>query len=707
VTISFNVQHAPMGAFSSFTMGHFGTGGGFGSEVGRPARDNLFIGFQRQGQPICYFPFVRTRGREEGAEGAASLAGQADRPLGDGADGARVLGAQEITRAVGWASDGWEAHGFSLSLLSPFFAIPDPERAAPEELARASCPAVFAVLRVDNRGGQGWMKGFLATDGLQLRDLESTSEGGLVGVAARGRFGMACRPAPGAAAFLELTPADGLAQAGRRLFRFARTGGIVVEAAPGELREVVVALGFFNPGVVTTGLPASYWYTRYFGSLEEVLGYALDGAAFYRGEAAARDRELAAAPLNEHQKFLIAHATHSYWGATQWLDRGGGRPLWVVTEGEYEMMNTLDLAIDQVFLELRFAPWAVRNVLELFVERYAYRDEVRTPGGPGALGPGGLSFCHDQGISGQFAPAGCSAYECRDLPGTCFSYMTAEELVNWICIAGVYFARTRDVAFLRRHQAVLGDCLASLLNRDDPDPARRDGMIDFDSARTGSGAEITTYDSLDHSLSLARGSLYLAGKCWAAHLALEHLFRALEDRPRADEAAAAARLCARAIASRWDDALGYIPATLDGRSRSAIIPAIEGLLYPSAMGLREAVSPDGPDGDMVAALRRHFQAVFRPGLCQFADGGWKLSSTSDNSWMSKIALCQHVARAVLGIDFGEAQAAHDRAHADWQRRGGGYWAACDQMAAGVAIGSRFYPRLVTTLLWLEEPGRAP
>jgi hypothetical protein len=66
-----------------------------------------------------------------------------------------------------------------------------------------------------------------------------------------------------------------------------------------------------------------------------------------------------------------------------------------------------------------------------------------------------------------------------------------------------------------------------------------------------------------------------------------------------------------------------------------------------------------------------------------------------------------VARAVLQADVGVGAdaAAQDRVHAEWQRRGGGYWAACDQLAAGVAIGSRYYPRLVTAYLWLAERPR--
>ena len=69
-------------------------------------------------------------------------------------------------------------------------------------------------------------------------------------------------------------------------------------------------------------------------------------------------------------------ATHSYYGSTQLLDVDG-QPLWVVNEGEYCMMNTLDLAVDHVFWELEHNPWLVRNLLDTFVRRYSYTDEVK------------------------------------------------------------------------------------------------------------------------------------------------------------------------------------------------------------------------------------------------------------------------------------------------------------------------------------------
>src|SRR3954452_8213256 len=61
--ISFNAQHAPSGAFMSFTCGHFGTGGGIGVEIGRPANQNLYVGVKRgdrtSSAPIRCLPFAR------------------------------------------------------------------------------------------------------------------------------------------------------------------------------------------------------------------------------------------------------------------------------------------------------------------------------------------------------------------------------------------------------------------------------------------------------------------------------------------------------------------------------------------------------------------------------------------------------------------------------------------------------------------------
>jgi hypothetical protein len=83
-----------------------------------------------------------------------------------------------------------------------------------------------------------------------------------------------------------------------------------------------------------------------------------------------------------------------------------------------------------------------------------------------------------------------------------------------------------------------------------------------------------------------------------------------------------------------------------------------------------------------------------------ASGGFKLSSSSNNTWMSKIFLCQFVAETVLGLPLADA---YDAAHARWQRDGACRdWAFTDQVHSsdGTDLGSRYYPRGVTAVLWL-------
>ena len=48
------------------------------------------------------------------------------------------------------------------------------------------------------------------------------------------------------------------------------------------------------------------------------------------------------------------------------------------------------------------------------------------------------------GAHNNFSPKGRSSYELANLTG-CFSYMTVEQLCNWILTAGCYMAKTRDV----------------------------------------------------------------------------------------------------------------------------------------------------------------------------------------------------------------------------------------------------------------------
>jgi hypothetical protein len=170
---------------------------------------------------------------------------------------------------------------------------------------------------------------------------------------------------------------------------------------------------------------------------------------------------------------------------------------------------------------------------------------------------------------------------------------------------------------------------------------------------------------------------------------------------------------------------GSIPAVLEKDNpgyRSRILPVIEALVYPhywrnclaGADEFQEAgsIAERALAGPLVKALRRHALALLNDPQRRnrFVDDGIKLSSTSDNSWMSKIALVQFVARQVLRMDetdpcVGDIFASADRAHVRWQTEGAGWWACSDQFVNGVARASRYYPRLITAALWLTETPR--
>jgi len=480
-------------------------------------------------------------------------------------------------------------------------------------------------------------------------------------------------------------------------FGLGGVGALMSVVPAGRKQSFQFALCFYRGGIVTSGLPAKYFYTKYFRSIEEVATYALTHWHEQKALALKADVQIARAKLSDAQSFQLAHAVRSYYGATEFLMTEKGEPFWTVNEGEYRMLNTFDLTVDHLFFELDRNPWVVRNQLDWFVKRYSYRDKVRLPGDQTDY-PGGISFTHDMGIGNCISRPGYSSYEKFGLDG-CFSHMTHEQLVNWVCCAVSYVKKTGDNKWLRANRRIFRDCLTSLVNRDHPDPRQRDGVMSADSSRCLGGAEITTYDSLDISLGQARNNLYLAVKTWAAYVGLREIFSSLAD-PRATRLAEnQARLCAVTICAHMRED-GFIPAVMGEGNESRIIPAIEGLVFPLRWGLKAILQRGGEFVPLKESLLRHLRTVLVKGVCKFPDGGWKLSSTNDNSWLSKIYLCQHVGREIFGLG---ADAAADDAHRSWLLDGeNAYFAWSDQMVAGKARGSKYYPRGVTAWLWLSE-----
>jgi hypothetical protein len=706
--IDFHAHHSPQGAYATFTCGRFGAGGGPTIEGATPATFDLVIGYADERGEVFALPFFRAAATAERPEFVAPSSAVAP---------TRRHALADVTREYHRGTDTWRAGDFSFTLFTPVTPLPDPEHASETELAAALLPALAAELRLDNRTGSTPKRLVFAIDAQHpCRFIERVPGARAVGWGLE--LGLAAAEAPGLVPWVQWSELDFLAHGRSHLL--GRACGFTLDVPAGELVELKLVIGFHRAGEVTTGLESRYLYTRFYPNLRQVLETAIARFGELKAAALKLDQTLLQSSLDEHQRFLFAHAERSYWGNTQLLDHAG-KPLWVVLEGEYAMMNTFDLAVDQSFYELEQNPWVVRNVLDWFADRYSYVDELARPAPdarrirhchtrdpreltelvppPQQTGlPGGISFSHDMGVAGHFTPPGESSYELSGL-AACFSYMSAEQLLNWVLTAVNYVTRTNDQAWLERRAPIFRACLASLEQRDDPEPARRNGLVNLDSSRCAGGWEITTYDSLDSSLGQARRNLYMAGKGFAAWLGLALAFDRLNREELAHAARAGAARAARSVARAWSDELGFIPAVFEAGNESAILPAIEGLVFPLFWGKSELLSREGPYRELLDVLERHVRRVLAPGLCLFPDGGWKLSSTSDNSWLSKIFLCQVVAQRVFGVcPAPESHAAHAR----WQQIGARDFAMSDQCVAGVAEGSKYYPRCVTASLWLAN-----
>lgn len=687
--IDYYSQHGIWGAYASLVLGRLGRGAGVAVGDVKPPRTSLFVGYRiGRGEPKL-LPF------DTGASVGLGAAAYREEPLGPhGTEAGRAnlhFRAEELERLVSLSGEEWRAGALSFRIVSFFGEIPDPRAVAPAAARSALRPSLLLRLAFDNSSGSEPMTGLFGMQGVQ-RPLSDSTAGGLLGMACGGAFGFAMRPGRGVAEVMDWSVVDAAFDGGaegldRPLRRLASEGGLRFSLDPGERAEYLIALGVFRGGVVTSGLGAHAYHSCLFKDIEDVLESALDEQDESLLRAARVDDLLDSSGLSEDRRFLIAHAAHSYCANTELLLAETGEPLFVVNEGEYRMMNTLDLTVDQAFWEARFSPWTLRDELESFAERSAYEDSL------------GLAFAHDQGVADCFSPKGTSAYEMPSL-SDCFSYMSYEETLNWALSACLYASLSGDEAWAGGRRATLAACLDSIRARDE----NGDGVMDRDSDRCAGGSEITTYDSLDLSLGQARNNLYLAVKGWSALVCLGSLFGKLDgaDSPETEAAAGSARAAARTIAARMLGE-GYIPAVFESDNRSRIIPAIEGLAYPAFCGAPEAVAADGPYGELVRALRRHLDTVLEPGVCLDAvSGGWKLSSTSRNTWLSKIFLNQYVAEKVLGLV--DERTMRDAVHARWLRTGSADFAATDQVdsSSGADLGSRLYPRLVTAVLWLED-----
>lgn len=694
--IFYNANHSPIGAYASFTLGFPGTAGGPGIARTGPADTNVYIGVERrQGGSYESFPFFESGNDESKRYDVEKEETEKQKGFFD------KFVFTKIKRNFRVASDTWCAGDLEFTVYNQVTSVPDPDYCEDNKLKEAIVPAVLAELTVDNRGCPTARKAFFGFDSVEhdfgmrpfrCEKLRGIGQGGSLAIFTRDAD---AHPAVGFCPEHILMEAD----LENWMFQLGQTA-LLVLSVPADMKKTFrFVICFYHGGQATYGIETYYYYTKYFRSIEEVGDYALEHYEDIKAKCLNANTVFDREDFTPEQRFMMWHAIKSYYNSSQLLIKEE-KPLWIINEGEFRMMNTMDLTVDQLFFEMKMNPWTVKNELDFYLESYSYEDTVCFPGDDTKY-EGGLTFCHDMGVANIFAPRGRSAYEKCGLTD-CFSYMSHEQVVNWLCCALLYVKQTNDQEWNYGHKEVIKRCFASMLNRDHPDSKMRNGVMGLDSSRTKGGAEITTYDSLDISLGQARNNIYLAGKCWAVYVGLEDYFLANGEQDLAVQAAVQARRCAGTVAAHMT-VDGYIPAVMDEDNDSKIIPAIEGLVIPYVLNLKEALDENGIYGEYIQALKKHFAVVMKKGTCLFEDGGWKLSSTSNNSWLSKIYLCEFVASEILGFDRKTYIEEADKAHVLWLTHSEySYWCWSDQIVDGIISASKYYPRGVTSVLWLEE-----
>lgn len=399
-----NVQHSPIGSFASFTLGHKGPAGGLGVQQGKPADEPIYIGLESRDDPNRFeaLPFYDGKARSEADRYVSDTdeSPEMDDPMLGDIPGVQtyMFDDDQISRDLTLARDTWVAGDLTFRIVSPVLTVPDAQAQDPDHpaLRHATCPAVLVEIEVDNTAcdrGRRFFFGFSGNDPYSdLRQIDPADNGGVRGLVQGRLKGIFCNDptVQGGRAF----SIDAIVRPYRGddngTFGLGPVGVMFADAPAGKRTTYRFVVAFYNQGVVTTGQDAVYFYTRYFDGIEAVGYYALNHFDQYLEQADTADAILSKAThLNEAQRWQLAHAVHSYYGSTQFLDLGNAPPLthdgrtpcWVVNEGEYRMMNTFDLTVDMLFFELRMNPWTMRNVLDRFVDRYSYTDTLHFPDG--------------------------------------------------------------------------------------------------------------------------------------------------------------------------------------------------------------------------------------------------------------------------------------------------------------------------------------
>lgn len=632
----FATHHAPVGAWSSFTFGLLGKGVSIDHEsTSLEETADFLVALSRGAKKVTAFPFIF--GRSDGSS----------------AKNWTFFKDSQIQRRLRSCVDEFSAEDMMLKVYTPNAEIPDLNRnPKAADVQYAVCPGILMELTVDNTQYDTPAHGLIGLSYRargRIRPLDWSSDGTLSGIAFSGDWAMAAKTVENEVYTIRNNSIDSCVETGKKVIHNGgNEGGICFTVPPRTIRTLPVAFGFFHEGHVTQGLSGCYYYTKYFSSVEEVSGFILDHADLIRNDCEQFESKLY--NTVEKSKYQIFCQTIRAYYACSQLTEIEGKPQYSVIEGQYLWRNTMDLTVDHLPYELWRNLWIVRNIMDLFISRYSYEDSVRFLDTPCQTFPGGLSFCHDMGNYTAYSPKGTSGYEMTDTGF--YGNMTTEELLNGIYCISAYAIYSKDMDWIHQRSDIAVQLLQSMENRDYYDPLKRNGILKGESLRCGeNGREITTYDALDASLKNSVGNMYIAVKTMCAALLLSEFFSLAS----LEEYAAASRSMARktweSISECFDNQIGCFPASFYHDYESRIIAVLEPLAVPVFLGFKSWFSEN------VLFMRlfgKHLSACLEKGVClDRTTGGLRLSSTSQNTWPSKVILCSYVMENLFSANLKE------------------------------------------------------
>lgn len=690
----FNTHHAPVGAWASLTFGAPDIGMSIDVQDPVVKKSGLMMaGWASENEihAIGFCDMPKTNRVDLKSEGTQeSDRARAERLKAEYG----FCGEEKITRTLTPAKDTFAAGKITFTAYTPYNALPDPEK---EEIPAIAClPGILMDITIDNTDGSLPCTAFF---GMQLNDTKkshSFAQNGLIGHAYRNEWAFSAEASSGAYIVRGLDAPAHL-KAGTRAIHQNGPAFLCMSVPAGEKRTLSVAWSVYAREGSNGTFNTTYYYNRFFGSLYEGAQAVLRNAAALRAIAEKVDHELLRPGQDEERVSLFCQAVRGYYASTQLLLDEEGKVRWNVGEGAYVWRNTIDLCADHITWELRRNPWIVRALMDEFIDHYSYTDRVTYPGMEGDY-PGGISFTHDMGCYFTYSPRGYSDYEhVNDTQDGFYFYMTTEELLNGIyCLTG-YALHMGDTEWLKRRRAILPMLMESLENRDGCCEEMRNGILKASTTRGGACAlESTTYDALDHSLLEAAGNLYVYIKTWCALLLLEKCCALIGDGNTAARAERMLKKCRASAKLFHSEERPWLRANAYRDLPGAVSAAAEPLAVPHMLGVLNADT----DPLLTALLTAHSLECLKEGVCRDVEtGGLRLSSTSRNTWTSKVILTIYAMENVLGLTMPEGMV---REVVNWGHVSARESTIADQIHCDVrrAIGGVYYPRIVTSCLWL-------